>query len=958
MVMAIRIPWDKYEVSLLIEAFWRVKNQEEPRPLVLEELSKKLRQYALNNGVKIDEEYRNYNEMNLQLEAMDLLFIPKEGVLLHSALLFKTMVDLYNNEYEQFVKVLEEANKRVNTVSNSSELSIKAAFTDWIKNNIDSKKTPFGGIVICYEDTSSYAMKHSISKKSFWDITDAREFNSIRVKLSQNRIFKLSHPRTFAFFEKTGKYYSVFLKERGLVAQAIASKPTVLHTSEIVLTTQAKVAGTDSQVVNNMVDFENDTADYSFTKPNYIQFCGLRENIRHWSEAYVFAINCLLAQCPDTAKQYIEEQVSNAEIRPLFATKENELVSPKKLKCNFYVETNFNATNIVKLIQQAYENCGISPKKNLIIKFTKRDTISSSKKKGRTVSSDQTDKSITSFYDWLLNVAKMGVSTCRSYSSSINVIGEWAITQRLTPLSLSSASDTGTIIEIIDSILNSVEFKDYNSFQHNRFSAALAKYLHFVKTTMFEPIPAFKVENLYNLESYSSILERHYNYGFLVDSPIELLRFKRFFEEDNKKTCELSDENLITVVKYLGFVFDGKVYIITPETKERIKMVLEHEIETGNIILYYDCLFEVNGSWLFEGHILSAEMLKRVIQSIFSSFQYRQSYFVLVPDKGTEMMYLQSDILRVWGDNSLQSINDLSHKLIYVPIEKIKYALAQDERFVWNSQEVYTHIGAFRIAKDEIEQLLSFAKQKCLVDGTTLLSELPLSNVIANNPELSETALYNAIYVIVFKMHFYKNRRALSLKEDNNTIHQTMNYYCKQREICTLNELLDLWTAKTGTSGRSFPIAVGNENMVRIDENTFVSDNKLTFDVYNIDAVLLTIVKGDFIGMKEVLTFVALPYCGFTWNLFLLESYCRRFSKLFRYDALAANSKNAGAIIKKSCKMSYAEIMTYAVAFSSVRLEKVSALNYLNDAGYISKHSYSSIDELLEKAANLRKRRH
>ncbi|MEG1663148.1 MAG: hypothetical protein RR338_04095, partial [Clostridia bacterium] len=124
------------------------------------------------------------------------------------------------------------------------------------------------------------AMKHSISKKSFWDITDAREFNSIRVKLSQNRIFKLSHPRTFAFFEKTGKYYSVFLKERGLVAQAIASKPTVLHTSEIVLTTQAKVAGTDSQVVNNMVDFENDTADYSFTKPNYIQFCGLRENIR------------------------------------------------------------------------------------------------------------------------------------------------------------------------------------------------------------------------------------------------------------------------------------------------------------------------------------------------------------------------------------------------------------------------------------------------------------------------------------------------------------------------------------------------------------------------------------------------------------------------------------------------------------------------------------------------------
>ena len=52
--MAIRIPWNKYEVALLIDACVQYETTSCERNHIISDLSKKLRKLAVNNKIEID----------------------------------------------------------------------------------------------------------------------------------------------------------------------------------------------------------------------------------------------------------------------------------------------------------------------------------------------------------------------------------------------------------------------------------------------------------------------------------------------------------------------------------------------------------------------------------------------------------------------------------------------------------------------------------------------------------------------------------------------------------------------------------------------------------------------------------------------------------------------------------------------------------------------------------------
>ena len=68
------------------------------------------------------------------------------------------------------------------------------------------------------------------------------------------------------------------------------------------------------------------------------------------------------------------------------------------------------------------------------------------------------------------------------------------------------------------------------------------------------------------------------------------------------------------------------------------------------------------------------------------------------------------------------------------------------------------------------------------------------------------------------------------------------------------------------------------------------------------------------------------------------------------------NSRNAGAIVRKNCRLTYSEIMADAVAVSGVELDKVSVIEFLCSTGYIGKRSYAKTEELIEQAKAIRER--
>ena len=161
----------------------------------------------------------------------------------------------------------------------------------------------------------------------------------------------------------------------------------------------------------------------------------------------------------------------------------------------------------------------------------------------------------------------------------------------------------------------------------------------------------------------------------------------------------------------------------------------------------------------------------------------------------------------------------------------------------------------------------------------------------------------------------------------------------------------------TGTIRYPVVVEAANPAMVRVDKDSFVEDRKVSFDIEKIDTVLDKMIIGNVMGMKEFSSFATLPYCGFPWNLFLLESYCRRFSRLFYYACVTPNSKNAGAIVRKECEVSYHELMAEAVARSNVNLNEKDIFDYLISSGLMLKKSYNNMDDLIVKSGEIREGR-
>ena len=63
--------WDKYEAALLIEAYWKIKNDGAHRGAVISALSSTLRNRA---SFEIDDTFRNENGINMRLGELEYLF--------------------------------------------------------------------------------------------------------------------------------------------------------------------------------------------------------------------------------------------------------------------------------------------------------------------------------------------------------------------------------------------------------------------------------------------------------------------------------------------------------------------------------------------------------------------------------------------------------------------------------------------------------------------------------------------------------------------------------------------------------------------------------------------------------------------------------------------------------------------------------------------------------------------
>jgi hypothetical protein len=454
-----------------------------------------------------------------------------------------------------------------------------------------------------------------------------------------------------------------------------------------------------------------------------------------------------------------------------------------------------------------------------------------------------------------------------------------------------------------------------------------------------------------------AILEERFPNGFRNSSPIELSRFRSFVAEDFNEKIVLSDEELTRLILSCGILFNGKVYIVGADVKKRIKGEIDSAISEGIGVIFYGAFYRRHEDWLFSASVISEDMLRNILVTLYPQYVHRRNYLSPIPHGGDELIKIGCEAFRVWGDDVLLSFEQLSERLPYIPIDKIKCVLAQNGDFVWNSEGVYTHISKVNITDIERTVIKDYVAAACRKDGYASLSDIPFGEISERNYELSLTALHNAVFAIVLSGKYYRRGKIITHKDDRVDALSIMEKHCRSLEKCSLQDLLDFERELTGETHRWIPMEAGYAVMVRTIEDTYVAEKHVRFDVRRTDNVLDRFVKGNYLPLKNITTFAAFPECRQAWNLFLLESYCRRFSQRFRFEALSVNSKNVGAIVRKDCTLSYIEIMADAVVNSGIALEKPVIEEYLYCNGYLGKRSYTKTDQLIQLAKNIQERK-
>jgi len=449
------------------------------------------------------------------------------------------------------------------------------------------------------------------------------------------------------------------------------------------------------------------------------------------------------------------------------------------------------------------------------------------------------------------------------------------------------------------------------------------------------------------------VLAKKFSNGFRYSNGIELSRLRRLLKDELGEEPILNDDEIVKYVRSQGTEYAGKIYIISKDTKEHIHQLVEEYFRHDAAAIFYSEFYTKHESWLFESSIVSEEMLTDALRANFRSFYFTQTYFGVTNDSIYNV--LQKEILRVWGNEILITYETLANRLAYIPQFRIEQHLGQNNNFIWNAKGEFTHISKIDIAEYEKREIANFIESEIRVHGYASISDVSLNEIIDRNYMLSITAIHNAVYYICLEDKYAKNGKIITRKGKKINALHIIKEYCKTLDRCLLDDLLDFERDLTGECHRWIPMQAAYDVLVRIDENTFVADRYIHFETSEIDtAIEYFLHGGEYIPLQSVTTFAMLPHCGQAWNLFLLESYCRRFSDDFRFECLSINSKNAGVIIRKKSRMSYAELMADAVAKSDIPLVTQPVLDYLVANGYISVRRYTKISELINQAKAIR----
>lgn len=933
--------WDIYETVILLEGYLETLQGIQSKSQIIKRISADLRRMAVNRGVEIDDVYRNENGVSYQIQSMDSAF-KGQKVYVPATKLFTDAVALYRTDNEGYQKILGEAKGMITVKKNSRE-----AFLAWAKSAFSAQRCKWLEENILKMERFAVAAK--MISGSIFDVTDTAELEAVYRASCKNKLFQIRHRKLVKNINEDFKEYIKYCSLKPDIREPASDSkaPTV----------SPETASANVKIGSFVVNFDAEES-MAYTKPTSVSLFGkklLRPSV--WKDVYVCVIAALYEKHPDI---FNSMQSFPGSRRIEFAKPQDadRMLSPKLVSDSLCVETNFSATDFIKRLKTLLTMCEESHA-SLKITYEKRLDTAVINKPVADMPLPSTSE--TTFYSYLQDVAKLAERSCAAYVSNIRSAERYAAEHNYTSCSLFS-EDNEITLATASELYKDPDFIRYNEQQHNRFTAAINKLLESIGADIPQKaVASLGSDNKEIADSAEAdsklvaVLKQHYEYGFKYDSIRELMRFRQFADAMDIELTE-DDESLKAAILACGTVIDDKVYCNSDDMPKELQKVIDEVFASGACVIYYESLFEKEQEWMESRVITSADMLKEYLQKNIARCSYSKK-FMVKGNRRSEKEAVTDELKRVWGDCPSNDVNDLGDRLPYIPLSNIWRVISGNDLFVLVSEGKYLFIKRFVITPDEEEDILEFVESACEENGFASLSDVPLGSIEEENYELTQLAIYNAIYKKVLSGRYHLNGKILTKEKTDLDAVALLKQYIKGKDECTFDEVADKVVELTGGTNRQYAFQALYDDMVRVDKNRFVANRFVNFKIDEVDSILSGFISDNFRAIRDVTTFAMFPICGQSWNHYLLESYCYKYSKKYSLHVIHFNDKNAGIIAEKYFNKKYNEMLAIAIARTDVELVPEVIGQYLFNTGYMAKSKYAKLGEIAQRASELRKER-
>ncbi len=576
----------------------------------------------------------------------------------------------------------------------------------------------------------------------------------------------------------------------------------------------------------------------------------------------------------------------------------------------------------------------------------------------------------------------MQKATTKWYISGVDKCTDQAFKMKLTDQNLFCITDLKELDKIKTVIMNDADFKAYDKEKHGICHAAFNKLIAFrmtqrnqysytsvptrlaATTPQIKPVPkptqAAKqksVELSPEQKKYAEILEKYFSEnGFRPKNAIDRGRFKKYYADEYGKAPDDPDELISEILSRIGTERDGRIFPKHDKTQDSLIFEILSEIDSafdgGASAVYVRAVYERFSERLGkELNIYNEDALSELLVSS-SNGGLTRSYSHFKRDRRSSDT--PGDVLRILqASHSPMTYDEIHDEAWYIPYDKIRSSIMGLPSVVKAADKAYFYAPNLPVSAEEIRQIAELIEQELsyrshITDSELLqLIEEKCPSAALNTEGFTRYGLRNSLGYLLRESFSFKG--PIITKSDKSiAVKDVYTEFARSHETLQYDELKQL--------ADEMNVVIYWESvlteMVRINENEFVRNDLISFDVEKIDSVLDEICPEKYAPLKDVGLFLHFPNIGYKWNSFVLESYLFSHSRRFKLlHASFASGDVYGAMVRADSGISeYRELVVDVLSHSNALSSEKAAFEYLIDCGYQKRKALSGMDQLLKEA--------